>query len=294
VRRRSIVGRKAVNGVVTAIAASAAVFGLFMLLWILAVIAQKGLAAINWSFFTSLPAPPGETGGGLANAIVGTLMITALATAMGVPVGILAGTYLAEFSRDGRFAGAVRFCTNILMGAPSIVVGVFVYTIVVVPVGHFSGLAGSVALAIIMLPVVTRTTEDMLRLVPNSLRESALALGAPEYRMISQIVFRAAKGGLLTGVMLSVARVSGETAPLLFTTLNSPYWSTALDKPMANLTVTIFNYAMSPWADWQAKAWGASLLIAAGVLFLNLTARLIARERRGERSGGLGPARVRQ
>jgi len=283
-----------VNGVVTAIAGFAAVLGLLMLLWILAVIAQKGLGAINWSFFTSLPAPPGETGGGLANAIVGTLMITALATAMGVPVGILAGTYLAEFSRDSRFAGAVRFCTNILMGAPSIVVGVFVYTLVVVPVGHFSGIAGSVALAIIMLPVVTRTTEDMLRLVPNSLRESALALGAPEYKMIFQIVIRAAKGGLLTGVMLSVARVSGETAPLLFTTLNSPYWSTALNKPMGNLTVTIFNYAMSPYADWQAKAWGASLLIAAGVLFLNLTARLLARERRSKRSGGLRPARVGQ
>ena len=268
------------NGLVTAIAGSAAVLGLFMLLWILAVIAHKGLAALDWSFFTQLPSPPGETGGGLANAIVGTLIITALATVLGVPVGILAGTYLAEFSRDGRLAGAVRFCTNILMGAPSIVIGVFVYTIVVVPIGHFSGIAGSVALAIIMLPVVTRTTEDMLRLVPNSLRESALALGAPEYKMNFQIVIRAAKGGLLTGVMLSVARVSGETAPLLFTTLNSPYWITAIDKPMDNLTVTFFNYAMSPYADWQAKAWGASLLITAGVLFLNLTARLLARERR--------------
>ncbi|MGC8863283.1 MAG: phosphate ABC transporter permease PstA [Armatimonadota bacterium] len=279
VRRRSIAGRKITNGIVTVIAGSAAVVGLLVLLWILAVVAHKGLAAIDWSFFTKVPTPPGESGGGLANAIVGTLIITALATAMGVPVGILAGTYLAEFSRDSRLAAAIRYCANILMGAPSIVIGVFVYTFLVVPVGHFSGLAGSVALAVIMLPVVTRTTEDMLRLVPNSLRESALALGAPEHKMIFQITIRAAKGGLLTGVMLSVARVSGETAPLLFTTLNSPYWSTAIDKPMANLTVTIFNYAMSPYADWQAKAWGASLLITAGVLFLNLTARLLARER---------------
>lgn len=282
-RRRSIAGRKIANALVTAVAGSAAVSGLLVLLWILFVVAQKGLAALDWAFFTRLPAPPGEGGGGLANAVVGTLIITALATAAGVPIGVLAGTYLAEFSRDGRLAGAIRFCANILMGAPSIVVGVFVYTIMVVPVGHFSGLAGSAALAVIMLPVVTRTTEDMLRLVPNSLRESALALGAPEHKMIFQITIRAAKGGLLTGIMLSVARVSGETAPLLFTTLNSPYWSVDPTKPMANLTVTIFNYAMSPYADWQAKAWGASLLITAAVLILNLTARLLARERGARR-----------
>ena len=279
-RPRSIRSRKAINGAVSVVAGCAASLGLFMLVWLLYVIACKGLAAINWPFFTSLPSPPGEAGGGLANAIVGTAIITAVATALGVPVGILAGTYLAEFGREGRFVGAVRFCSNMLMGAPSIVIGVFVYTLLVVRMGHFSGFAGAVALAIIMLPVVARTTDDMLKLVPNSLRESALALGAPEHKMIFQIVFRAARGGLVTGVMLAIARVSGETAPLLFTTLNSPYWSVSLGKPMANLTVTIFNYAMSPYTDWQAKAWGASLLITAGVLLANLAARFVARERK--------------
>lgn len=279
-KARSIAGRKAVNSFVTVVAAAAASLGLFMLLWILLTILRKGAAAIDWSFFTHLPTPPGEVGGGMANAIVGTAMITGVATLMGVPIGMLAGIYLAEFGQDGRYANAVRFLANILIGAPSIVVGVFVYTILVIPVGHFSGYAGSAALAIIMLPVVTRTTEDMLRLVPNSLRESALALGAPRYRMIFQVVFRAARSGLLTGVMLAVARVSGETAPLLFTTLNSPYWGLDMARPMANLTVTIFNYAMSPYADWQAKAWGASLLITSGVLLMTLTARFVVRERK--------------
>ena len=279
-RKRSITARKAVNNIVGILAGSAAALGLFMLLWILFTIAGRGAAAINWEFLTALPTPPGSEGGGLANAIVGTILITIVATLLAVPIGMLAGIYLSEFGQDGKFANASRFLTNILMGAPSIVVGVFVYTLVVTQMGRFSGLAGSLALAIIMLPVIARTTEDMLKLVPNSLRESALALGAPEHKMIFQVAFRAAKSGLITGVILAVARVSGETAPLLFTTLNSPYWSTAMDKPMANLTVTIFNYAMSPYADWQAKAWGASLLITAAVLMLNLTARLVARERK--------------
>jgi phosphate transport system permease protein len=282
-RMRSVTTRKIKNLAVTVIAGSTAVLGLFMLAWILITIAAKGFAAINWSFFTQLPSPPGSGGGGLANAIVGTIMITLLATAMGVPIGILAGIYLAEFGRDSKFADSVRFVANILMGAPSIVIGVFVYTLVVIPMSGFSGLAGSIALAIIMLPIVTRTTEDMLKLVPNSLRESALALGAPEHKMIFQIIFRAAKSGLITGVMLAVARVSGETAPLLFTTLNSPYWSLSMTKPMGNLTVTIFNYAMSPYADWQAKAWGASLLITAGVLIMTLTARFLVKDRRVRR-----------
>jgi phosphate transport system permease protein len=280
-KARSIARRKAVNGLVTALAGSAAVLGLFMLLWILFTVAQRGLAALDWGFFTSLPSPPGVAGGGLVNAIAGTAVIALVAVLMGVPVGMLAGTYLAEFGGDSRFANTVRFLANVLMGAPSIVIGVFVYTLIVVPMGRFSGLAGAVALAIIMLPVVARTTEDMLKLVPNSLRESALALGAPEHKMVFQVTYRAARGGLITGVILAAARVSGETAPLLFTTLNSPYWSLNLDKPMANLTVTIFNYAMSPYPDWQAKAWGASLLITAAVLFLNLTARFLARERKG-------------
>ncbi|MCE5314950.1 MAG: phosphate ABC transporter permease PstA [Armatimonadota bacterium] len=282
-KMRSVTSRKMTNFAVTIIAGSAAALGLFMLLWILLTITTRGIAAINWSFFTSMPTPPGSQGGGLANAIVGTIMITILAAVIGVPVGMLAGIYLAEFGQDSRFATTVRFVANILMGAPSIVIGVFVYTLVVIPIGGFSGFAGSIALAIIMLPIITRTTEDMLKLVPNSLRESALALGAPEHKMIFQIVFRAAKSGLITGVMLAVARVSGETAPLLFTTLNSPYWSLSMDKPMGNLTVTIFNYAMSPYADWQAKAWGASLLITAGVLLMTLTARFIAKDRKARR-----------
>lgn len=280
-KARSIARRKAVNGVVSVISGSAAMLGLVMLLWILFTVAQRGMAAINWDFFVSLPAPPGVDGGGLANAIFGTALITVVAVIIGVPIGMLAGTYLAEFGQNSRYANTVRFLANVLMGAPSIVIGVFVYTLMVVPMGRFSGFAGAVALAIIMLPVVARTTEDMLKLVPNSLRESALALGAPEHKMVFQITYKAARGGLLTGVILAAARVSGETAPLLLTTLNSPYWTTALDRPMANLTVTIFNYAMSPYSDWQAKAWGASLLITAAVLLLNLTARFLARERRG-------------
>jgi phosphate transport system permease protein len=222
-------------------------------------------------------------GGGLANALVGTLLITLLATLIGVPVGLFAGIYLAEFATKSVFAISVRFTTNVLMGMPSIIIGLFIYTILVVSTGHFSGYAGAVALAIIMLPVVARTTEDMLGLVPNALREAALALGAPRWKVTLGIVFRAAKSGLLTGVLLAVARVSGETAPLLFTTLNSPYWTFSLNKPMANLTVSIFNFAMSPYRDWQQLAWGASLIITAAVLLLTVVARVAIRKR--------GPAR---
>ncbi len=276
-RPRSIAGRKMVNSAVTLVAGGAAMVGLIMLLWILFTVAQRGLAAINWAFFFTTPDSPG---GGMANAIVGTLMITALATVIGVPVGMLGGIYLAEFGRDGRYAGTVRFLANILMGAPSIVIGVFVYAVIVVPSKTFSGYAGAAALAIIMLPVVMRTTEDMLKLVPNSLRESALALGAPHYKMILQVVFRAAKSGLLTGVILAVARVGGETAPLLFTAFNYNYWSLAMDRPMGNLTVTIFNYARDPSIALQTKAWGASLLITAGVLLMSMVGRFVARERK--------------
>ena len=192
--------------------------------------------------------------------------MTVLAMLIGVPIGMLAGVFLSEFGRGTRFAEWVRFCSNILMGIPSIIIGVFVYIIMVVPMKNFSGYAGAVSLAIIMLPVITRTTEDMLNLVPNALRESALALGAPRWKVTLGVVFRAARTGLITGTLLAVARVSGETAPLLFTALNSPYWPGSLNEPTANLTVTIFNYAMSPYPDWQAKAWGASFLITAGVL----------------------------
>jgi phosphate transport system permease protein len=207
-------------------------------------------------------------------------MITLMATVMGVPIGIFAGVYLSEFGLDSRSAVMVRFFSNILMGTPSIIIGVFVYTIIVLRTGNFSGYAGAVALAVIMLPVAARTTEDILGLVPNDLRESALALGAPRWRVTLGVVFRAAKAGLITGVLLAVARISGETAPLLFTALNSPYWPDSPSGPMANLTVTIFNYAMSPYEDWKQMAWGASLLIMGAVLALSVFSRVIFRERK--------------
>jgi phosphate transport system permease protein len=249
------------------------------LAWIFWSVVSRGLGALNWTFFTHLPAPPGVGGGGLANAILGTLAMTFLATLLAVPLGLLGGVYLSEFGQDSRLAANSRFCANVLLGMPSIIIGVFVYTLLVLPRGKFSGYAGIVALAAIMLPVVTRTAEDMLRLVPNTLRESALALGAPRWKVTLAVLFRAAKSGLITGVLLAVARVSGETAPLLFTALNSPYWLSSLGEPTPNLTVTIFNYAMSPYPDWQQMAWGAALLITLGVLAVNLATRISLKER---------------
>lgn len=258
----------------------ASLTGILSLGWILIEVAERGLAAINWSFFTALPAPPGVEGGGMANAIVGTFGMTLGATVMGVPVGILAGVYLSEVARGTKIADLVQLAINVLMGVPSIIIGLFVYTILVLPLGHFSGLAGAVSLGVIMLPVVARTTDDMLKLVPLSLRESALALGAPRWRVTRDVVLRSARAGLLTGVLLSVARVSGETAPLLFTALNSVYMPSSLMEPTANLTVTIFNYAMSPYPEWQQAAWGAALLIMATVLAINLLTRSLLREKR--------------
>jgi phosphate transport system permease protein len=258
----------------------AALLGLAVLAWILWEVVARGAGALSGSFFTELPTPPGMEGGGLGNAILGTLVITLLATVIGTPVGLLAGIYLAEFGTTSRLATAVRFTANLLMGTPSIIIGIFVYALVVLRTGHFSGWAGAVALAILMLPVVLRTTEDILNLVPDELRESALALGAPRWRATLTVVFRAAKTGLATGILLAVARVSGETAPLLFTALNSFYWPQSLNEPTANLTVTIFNYAMSPYADWQQKAWGASLLITVGVLFVAVLSRFVLKDRR--------------
>jgi len=280
-RLRSLKIRKVFDLAIKIIAGVSAGIGIVALFWILISVFRHGFKAINWSFFTSLPTPPGMIGGGLANAIVGTLMITVVATLIGVPVGLMAGTYLSEFGSDSsKLVPAIRFFSNVLMGIPSIIVGVFVYTILVRPTGHFSGYAGAVSLAIIMFPVVARTTEDMLTMVPNSLKEAALALGAPRWKVTLQIVFRAARSGLVTGSLLAVARVSGETAPLLFTALNNPYWVFSLNDPTPNLTVTIFNYAMSPYPDWQQQAWGASLLITIGVLLLFILGRAIVRERR--------------
>ncbi|MFP3866705.1 MAG: phosphate ABC transporter permease PstA [Desulfobacteraceae bacterium] len=266
-------GRRLINFMVSSFSVLAALLGILALGWITLEVIFRGLAAINLDFFIKLPTPPGMAGGGLANAIVGTLAMTVLATLIAVPLGLLCGVYLAEFGQDSRLADHSRFLANVLMGMPSIIIGVFIYAVVVVPLKQFSGYAGALALAIIMLPVVARTTEDMLRLVPNTLRETALALGAPRWKVTLSVIFRAARAGLITGGLLGVARVSGETAPLLFTALNSPYWFGSLGEPTANLTVTIFNYAMSPYSDWQQLAWGASLLITLGVLALNLTAR---------------------
>jgi len=279
-KQRSRILRKSFNYLASGVAGFSAALGLMVLGWILITVLSKGLAAYNTNFFSRLPTPPGMAGGGLANAILGTLLLTVLAGLMGIPLGLLAGIYLSEFGLNRRFAQSVRFLTNILMGTPSIIIGIFVYTFLVAPLGHFSAYSGAVALAIMMLPVVARTTEDMLQMVPKELRESALALGAPRWRTTLQVIFRSAKSGLLTGVLLAVARVSGETAPLLFTALNSPYWPSGLNQPVANLTVTIFNYAMSPYPDWQRMAWGASLLITLSVLALMLVSRLALIERK--------------
>jgi phosphate transport system permease protein len=275
----SLKKRRRFNSAIQVVSSLSALLGLAALLWILLVVLQRGVGALNWDFFTKLPTPPGIIGGGLANAIVGTLLITLLAAIWGTPLGILAGVYLAEYGKGTKIAVIIRSMTNILIGIPSIIVGVFVYALIVLPSKTFSAYAGAASLAIIMLPVVVRTTEDMLSMVPNALREAGLSLGAPNWRVILQIVFRAARGGLLTGILLAVARVSGETAPLLFTALNSTFWMHSLNEPIANLTVTIFNYAMSPYADWKSQAWGASLLIMGAVLILNIAARLAFKER---------------
>ncbi|RMD73483.1 MAG: phosphate ABC transporter permease PstA [Bacteroidetes bacterium] len=270
--------RMLVNRLVLGVSTLAAGLGLAMLVWILGDVAVKGASSLNWTFFTELPAPPGMEGGGLANAIVGTLIMTGVAAAIAVPFGVLAGTWLSEFGRESRLGEVVRYFSDILVSAPSIVVGVFVYIVMVKTMGHFSGWSGAVSLAIIMLPVVSRTTEEMLKLVPHELREAALALGAPYWKVMLQVIYRAAVSGMITGIMLAVARVAGETAPLLFTALNSPYWAESLNEPMGNLTVTLFNYAMSPYDDWHAKAWGAAFLITMTVLAVTIITRLVLRK----------------
>ncbi len=277
--------RKLLNLAVNFWAAASALLGIFVLFWITISVLIKGWQALNWDFFTKMPTPPGVAGGGMLSAMVGTLILTLLATLAAVPLGLLGGIFLAEFGQESRVADNSRFSANVLMGMPSIIVGVFAYAVLVVTLGNFSGYAGAFALFVIMLPIIIRTTEDMLRLVPNTLREAALALGFPRWKVTLLIVFRAAKSGLLTGVLLAVARVSGETAPLLFTALNNPFhrfftYNLGLNEPYPNLTVTIFDYAMSPYPDWQTKAWGASLVITVGILFLTVIARWLFRERK--------------
>lgn len=273
--------RRTVNIINLTASVLATVFGLFWLLWILWTTASYGISAVDWTLFQQSTPAPGGTGG-LANAIVGSLIMVGLATAIGTPIGILAGTYLAEYGGRTFISGTIRFINDILLSAPSIIIGLFVYELVVVRVGNFSALAGALALAIIMLPVVIRTTEEMLRLVPSTLREAALALGAPRWKMVTLVTYRAALSGILTGVLLAVARIAGETAPLLFTALNNQFWSTDLTRPMANLPVVIFQFAMSPYEEWHALAWAGSLLITLSVLALSIIARILLRKARME------------
>ncbi len=269
--------RRLANAIGLTISVLAMSFGLFWLCWILWTLLAQGLPSLTSQVFTQMTPPPGSDGG-LLNAIFGTLMMTVIGTAIGTPIGILAGTYLAEFGERGWLAPITRFINDILLSAPSIVIGLFVYEIYVVQVHHFSGWAGTLALAIIVIPIVIRTTENMLRLIPNTLREAAAALGAPQWKIISFVTLRAARAGIITGVMLAIARISGETAPLLFTALNNQFWNGDMDKPMANLPVVIFQFAMSPYEDWQSLAWAGALLITFSVLTLNILARILFRQ----------------
>ena len=257
------------------LSAGAASFGLFWLVLILSTLVWNGLAGLNLGVFTEMTPPPGSAGG-LLNPIVGSLILTALAVLIGTPIGILAGTYMAEYGRYDRITFAIRFINDILLSAPSIIVGLFIYEILVVPMGHFSGFAGAVALAVIVIPVVVRTTEDMLLLVPNQMREATSALGAPRWFMIRHVAYRAAQAGIVTGVLLAVARISGETAPLLFTALNNQFWSVNLNTPMPSLPVVIFQFALSPYEDWQRLAWTGALIITVAVLSLSILARALA------------------
>src|SRR5271163_2506557 len=266
--------RRFANVLVMSLSVAATAFGLLWLALVLGTLLFEGFSAITPALFSQMTPPPGN-GGGLLNAIFGSLVMTVIATVIGTPTGILAGTFLAEYSRGSRFGEVVRFINDILLSAPSIIVGLFVYEIVVVPMGHFSAWAGSVALAIIVIPVVVRTTEDMLTLVPNALREAASALGTPKWKVIVTISYRAAIQGMLTGVMLAIARIAGETAPLLFTALNNQFWSNDLNAPMANLPVVIFQFAMSPYADWQDLAWAGALIITVTILLLSISARVL-------------------
>jgi phosphate transport system permease protein len=266
--------RKLANVLSQAGSIAAAGIGLGALVLIMWTLLYNGIRSIDLALFTEMTPPPGSAGG-LLNAIVGSLILTLVAVAVATPIAILAGTYLAEYGRYGTLAKPTRFVTDILLSAPSIVIGLFVYEVMVVPMSHFSAWAGAMALAIIVVPVVVRTTENMLGLVPDSLREAATALGTPRWKVIQSVCYRAARQGILTGIMLAVARVSGETAPLLFTALNNQFWSTDLNAPMANMPVVIFQFAMSPYADWQKLAWGGALLITLSVLSLNVVARIL-------------------
>ncbi len=275
--------RKIESFIALSLSTLAALLGLFWLVFILGDVLIKGIEALTPALFLNDPVPPGMAGGGLRNAFVGQLMITFFATLIGVPIGVLGGTFLAEYARGRKVARLISVLSDIMVSVPSIVIGTFIYAILVKPVGHFNGWAGAVALAIIMIPVVLRTTEDMLSLVPWTLREAAFALGAPYYKVIIQVVYRGAAAGILTGILLSIARVAGETAPLLFTSFNNSYFSTNMNEPIASLTVSIFQYAMGPYDSWHAQAWAASLMITVFILMLTILGRVIIRWRYGKR-----------
>ncbi|HVB85024.1 MAG TPA: phosphate ABC transporter permease PstA [Rhodanobacteraceae bacterium] len=267
--------RRLVNVFNLTMAVLATVFGVFWLIWILWTTIRFGAGAVNLALFTRDTPAPGASGGGLRNAFVGSLILLGMAVAIGAPVGVLAGTWLAEFAARRRLGAVVRFLNDILLSAPSIVIGLFAYAIIVDPTGRFSAYSGSFALALILIPVVVRTTDEMLRLVPGSLREAAIALGTPYWKLITRITWKAASSGILTGVLLGIARISGETAPLLFTALNNQYWSVSLGHPIANLPVVIFQFAMSPYSNWQSMAWAGALIAVAFILLLNLVARML-------------------
>jgi len=271
--------RRRKNSATMVLSLAATAFGLGWLVLILGVLLYEGFSGLSLAVFTEMTPPPGSTGG-LLNAIMGSLVLTALAVLIGTPIGILAGTYMAEYGRHDRLTSVVRFINDILLSAPSIVIGLFIYEVMVYPMGHFSGWAGSVALAVIVIPVVVRTTEDMLTLVPDTLREAAASIGLPRSLMIIRIAYRAAKAGMVTGVLLAVARISGETAPLLFTALNNQFWSSNLNAPVASLPVVIFQFALSPYKDWQSLAWTGALIITMAVLALSIVARTLTASRK--------------
>ena len=272
-------GRRRKNTITMVLSLAATAFGLGWLVLILGVLLYEGFSGLSLAVFTEMTPPPGSAGG-LLNAIMGSLVLTGLAVLIGTPIGILAGTYMAEYGRHDKLTSVVRFINDILLSAPSIVIGLFIYEVMVYPMGHFSGWAGSVALAVIVIPVVVRTTEDMLTLVPDTLREAAASIGLPRSLMIRHIAYRAARSGIITGILLAVARISGETAPLLFTALNNQFWSSNMNAPVASLPVVIFQFALSPYKDWQALAWTGALIITMAVLALSITARALTTTRK--------------
>jgi phosphate transport system permease protein len=271
--------RKRVNVIALVLSMSAMVFGLFWLSWILIETVRLGIGGLSLSLFTEMTPPPQAETGGLMNAIVGSLMMVTLATFVGTPIGVMAGVYLAEFGQKTVLGSVTRFINDILLSAPSIVIGLFIYTVVVAPMKTYSGYAGVLALALIVIPVVIRTTENMLSLIPGALREAAFALGTPKWKVILSITLKSARAGVITGVLLAVARIAGETAPLLFTALSNQFWSSNLGGPMASLPVTIFKFALSPYENWQKLAWAGVFLITLGVLFLNILARVLFRNK---------------